>query len=186
MKIKNLLTIASIGITFFIAQAQSTLTSGYIITSTGDTLKGQVKFNPKNDLTLFDAVVFQTNQNDKKSYRPNKIKGFAYNENCFVSRKIEDNEVFVKRVSAGNVNLYEYKSEEFFMNKIRISIEYYIEKSGTAELIHIKESKFKKQLAEVMGDDQELLKDIHDKKYEYDKIVDIFEQYNTKKEINKG
>ncbi|MBL7892972.1 MAG: hypothetical protein JNL63_10105, partial [Bacteroidia bacterium] len=50
----------------------------------------------------------------------------------------------------------------------------------------IRESKFKKQLAEALSDDQDLIKDIQEKKYDYENIVDIFEQYNKNKEEKKG
>lgn len=164
------------------ASAQSTLTAGYIITVKGDTLKGQVKFNPKNDLLLYDAITFQTNAADKKSYRANKIKEYSFDGNVFVSRLIDDKPVFVKRLSAGAVNLYEYKMEEYFMNNIHLRVDYYMEKLGDSELIHIRESKFKKQLAEALSDDQDLIKDIQEKKYDYENIVDIFEQYNKNKD----
>lgn len=188
MNIRRTFVLAIVAVVITTAMAQSTLSNGYIITSTGDTLKGQIKYNPKNELPLFEAVSFQTNANDKKTYRANKIKEFAYDGNVFVARVVDDKPAFVKRLSAGSVNLYEYKSEQFFMNAIHVYSDYYMEKSGTDELIHIKESKFKKQLAEVMGDDQDLIKDIHEKKYDYQNIVDIFEQYNSKgKEgANKG
>jgi hypothetical protein len=186
-RMKKVLMLGAVAVVTTVTLAQSTLAGGYIINANGDTLKGQVKYNAKNDLSLFDAVSFQTNATDKKSYRPNKIKEFAFDENVFVSRMIDDKAVFVKRLSNGAVNLYQYKTEQYFMNAIHTYIDYYMEKSGSTELIHIKESKFKKQLSEVMGDNEELIKDIHEKKYDYDKIVDIFEQYNNKpKEGNKG
>lgn len=167
--------------------AQSTFSKGYIIQLNGDTLKGEIKNNTKNDLPLFETVAFQTNPSDKKSYRANKIKEFSFDENVFVARTLDDKPVFVKRVSSGAINLYQYKTEQYFMNNIRVYVDYYMEKSGTDELIHIKESKFKKQISDVMGDDEDLIKDVNDKKYAYENIEDLFEQYNNKpKEGNKG
>lgn len=171
---------------FTTVSAQSTLTPGYIITAKGDTLKGQIKFNPKNDLLLYDAITFQTSAADKKSYRANKIKEYSFDGNVFVSRMIDGKPVFVKRLSAGAVNLYEYKAEEFFMNNIHVRVDYYMEKLGDSEFMHIRESKYKKQLAEALSDDQDLIRDIQEKKYDYENIVDIFEQYNKNKEDKKG
>ena len=186
VRMKRVAMIALFAFAMVDLSAQSTYTSGYIITNAGDTLKGQIKSNPKNDIGLYDAVTFQTNPNDKKSYRANKIKEFAFDGVVFVARMIDDKPVFVKRLSGGAVNLYQYKSEQFFMNNIHTYVDYYMEKVGNTALIQIKESKFKKQLSEVMADDATLIKDLHDKKYDYDKIVDIFEQYNKNKEGNKG
>lgn len=180
------LMLALVVSTFTIVSAQSTISPGYIITIKGDTLKGQIKFNPKNDLLLYDAITFQTNASDKKSYRANKIKEYSFDGNVFVSRMIDGKPVFVKRLSAGAVNLYEYKVEEFFMNNIHVRVNYYMEKLGDTEFMHIRESKFKKQLAEALSDDQDLIKDIQEKKYDYENIVDIFEQYNKNKEDKKG
>ena len=169
--------------------AQSTFEKGYIITLNGDTLQGQIKYNPKNELPLFDVVSFQTNPSDKKSYHANKIKEFSFDGNVYVARMIEDKAVFVKRLSAGAINLYEYRAEEFFMNNVRVNTNYYMEKIGNIELVHIKESKFKKQIIEIMADDESVIKDLHEKKYEYANIVDLFEQYNRNKDgssSNKG
>lgn len=167
-----------------IAFAQSTFVDGYIITLNGDTLKGQIKYNPKNDLALFGAVFFQTKPSDKKSYRPNKIKEFAFDDVVFVSRMVDDKQVFVKRLSYGAVNLYLYKVEQYLMNNMHTYIDYYMEKNGSTELTHVKENKFKKQLSEVMSDNQDIIKDIQDKKYQYENIVDVFQLYNKNKDGN--
>jgi DNA-directed RNA polymerase beta' subunit len=163
------------------AGAQTTLEKGYIINSAGDTLKGQIKYNPKNDLGLYESVSFQTNPTDKKAYHANKIKEFAIEGITFVSRVIDDKPVFIRKLSGGAVNLYQYKTEEMVMNGVHTYVDYYMEKPGSKELVHIKESKFKKQLSEIMSDDKSLIKDIEEKKYDFGKIVELFEQYNKNK-----
>ncbi len=179
-------SVAIIVATATFAGAQSTLAKGYIINNSGDTLKGLIKYNPKNDKGLFESVSFQANDNEKKAYHANKLKEFSVDGSTFVSRKIDDKQVFIKRLSAGAINLYQYKTEELIMNSIHTYIDYYMEKPGSAELVKIKESKFKKQISELMSDDKNLIKEVEEKKYDYGKIVELFEQYNKNKEGTKG
>lgn len=183
---KLLLSVATGILTLGVGFAQSSFVKGYIITISGDTVKGEVKYNPKNELGLFDGVTFQTSASDKKSYHANKVKEFGFDNKVFVARKLDDKPVFFKRLSGGAANLYEHKTEQFFMNSTRVYTDYYVDKGKDTELVKIKESKFKKQLAEVMSDDAKVVRDLNDKKYEFDRMVDIFELYNSAKNNRNG
>ena len=63
------------------------------------------------------------------------------------------------------------------MNEIRVKSDYYMEKEA-GEFVKIKSGKFKKQIVDVMGDNQEIVKGIEDKKYDYDNILEVFNVYN--------
>jgi len=158
--------------------AQSAFYPGYIILLTGDTLKGDVKMNPKKDLDLFSKVTFKKGNEAPKMYKANKIKEYKVDNTVFVSRNIEGEQVFIRRISTGLVNLYEWKIEVMQMNDIKEKIDYFMEKVGEEGPVKIKSGKFKKQVADVMSDNEEILKGLENKKYDFDNIVEIFDDYN--------
>jgi hypothetical protein len=49
---------------------------------------------------------------------------------------------------------------------------------AAGEFVKIKSGKFKKQLGEAMADNEEIIKALEDKKYEYENIVELFDAYN--------
>ena len=63
------------------------------------------------------------------------------------------------------------------MNEIKVKSDYYMEKDG-GEFVKIKSGKFKKQVTEVMADNEEIVKALEEKKYDYDNIVELFKAYN--------
>lgn len=162
----------------FKAQAQSAFFPGYIILLTGDTIKGEVKMNPKKDLDLFSKVTFKKGNEAPKVYKANKVKEYKVEKFVFVSRNIEGEQVFIKRISTGLVNLYEWKIEVMQMNDIKEKVDYFMEKVGEVGPVKIKSSKFKKQVADAMGDNEEILKGLENKKYDFENIVEVFEEYN--------
>lgn len=164
-----------------VAQKSVEYFKGYVVTSVGDTLKGEIRVNNKSQIEAFDKVTYQNGPTDKRSFRANKAKSYSVNGDFYVSKKVEDKFVFLKQLSGGAVTLYEHKTEQFVMNDIRVYTDYYMQK-GDGELIQIKESKYRKQLAEIMSDNPALIKDIQNKKYNFDKLVDIFEKYNNPKD----
>lgn len=159
--------------------AQATFYPGYIILLTGDTLKGEIKMNPKKDLDLYSRVTFKKGNEAPKVYKANKIKEYKVDDLVFVSRNIDGEQVFIKRISSGAVTLYESKFEVMQMNEIKQKVDYYMEKGGETGPVKIKSGKFKKQVADAMADNEEIVKALEENKYEYDNIVEVFDEYNN-------
>jgi len=158
--------------------AQAKYFSGYVILLTGDTLKGEIKMNPKKEYDNFVKAQYRKKENvDMKTYNATKIKEYCVNGVTYVSRNVDGEQVFVKRLSKGNVNLYESQIEVMQMNEIKVKSDYYMEKSN-GEFVKIKSGKFKKQVTEAMADNEDIVKAVEDKKYEYENIVELFEAYN--------
>ena len=158
--------------------AQAKYYSGYVILLNGDTLKGEVKKNPKHEYDNFAKAAFRKKEGAEiKTYNPTKIKEYSVDGVTFVSRNVDGEQVFVKRLSKGTVNLYEAQIEVLQMNDIKVKSDYYMEKKA-GEFVKIKSGKFKKQVEEVMSDNQEIVKALDDKKYEYENIVELFNAYN--------
>ena len=160
------------------AFAQAKYFPGYVITLTGDTLKGEIKKNPKRDFDNFAKAAYRKKEGGEiKTFNPTKIKEYCVDGIVFVSRNVAGEQVFVKRLSKGAVNLYESQIEVLQMNDIKVKSDYYMEKEA-GEFVKIKSGKFKKQVEEVMSDNVEIVKALEDKKYEYDNIVELFDAYN--------
>lgn len=161
------------------AQAQTKFYKGYVILLNGDTLNGEVKKNAKKEFDNFTRASFRKSEgNELKTYRADKIKEYVVDGITFVSRNIDGEQVFVKRLSKGAVNLYEAQVEVLQMNEVKVKSDYYMEKDA-GEFVKIKSGKFKKQIVDVMGDNEEIVKGLEEKKYEYDNILEVFNVYNN-------
>lgn len=160
------------------AVAQVKYYPGYVIMLNGDTVKGEIKKNLKKEFDNFTKASYRKRDGGEiKSFAPNKIKEYCVDGTTFVSRNIDGEQVFVKRLSAGTVDLYEAQVEVYQMNEIKVKSDYYMEK-GAGEFVKVKSGKFKKQIEEIMADNSEIVKALEDKKYEYENIVELFNAYN--------
>lgn len=182
MKIKNIfyyvVVVAAILIFNVNVNAQVKYFKGYVITLSGDSLIGEIKKNPKREFENFSKASFRKKEGSEvKSYTPSKIKEYGVDGTSFVSRNVDGEQVFVKRISKGNLNLYESQVETMQMNEIKIKSDYYVEKAG-GEFVKVKSSKFKKQMTDAMSDNEEMVKALEEKKYDYENIVEVVNAYN--------
>jgi hypothetical protein len=162
------------------AFSQAKYFQGYVIMLNGDSLKGEVKKNPKREFDNFTKASFRKKDGSEiKNYTPAKIKEYNVDGITFVSRNVDGEQVFVKRISKGAVNLYEAQMETMQMNEIKVKSDYYMEKSG-GEFVKVKSGKFKKQMTDVMSDNEEIVKALEEKKYDFDNIVEVVDAYNKK------
>ena len=161
------------------AHAEMIWKSGYVILASGDSVKGEIKVNTKKELTLFQKVAFKHGET-MKTYKPEQVKEYGFEEKKFVSRKVEGEGMFLKVLSSGKVNLYEGQFEFYRGDQLIVESEYYIEKSGDSELHKAKPGKFKKTVADLMADNTELVTRVQgeDKKYEVGDMVSIVNEYN--------
>ncbi|CAN5440224.1 hypothetical protein BH10BAC1_BH10BAC1_11750 [soil metagenome] len=183
MKIKNIFSMSIVVVAMvmafnFQAIAQAKYFPGYVILLNGDTLKGEIRKNPKHEFDNFAKAAYRKKEGSEiKTYSPTKIKEYCVDGVTFVSRNVNGEQVFVKCLSEGAVNLYEAQVEVLQMNDIKVKSDYYMEKQA-GEFVKIKSGKFKKQVEEVMADNEEIVKGLADKKYEYENIVELFNAYN--------
>lgn len=163
------------------AFGQMTFVKGYIVTLKGDTMKGEIRQNPKKDVDNFTKVYFRVSEREEgKTYHAEKLQGYGFLTQTFIQKKVDGEMVFVRVEALGALNLYESKYETEAMNKIVTDSDFYVEKNGDekANLIHIKSGKFKKDMAELLKDDTDLVQDIDQQKYSFDDIQDVINQYN--------
>jgi len=163
-----------------LSTAQSSMVKAYIITEKGDTLRGEAKINPKKEIDNYSKVNFKDETGLQKMYKPNKIKGYGFNNEHFVSMDSEEEKKFYQVLATGEVNFYKLGYEAMRMNAPIVEVEYYVSRKGETELFLIKESKFKKQVGEFMKDNQEFINAYgEEKKFDLEKAVAAITQYNT-------
>ncbi|MBP7808818.1 MAG: hypothetical protein KA163_05965 [Bacteroidia bacterium] len=176
---KKLVLTSALFLSISIMFSQITFVKGYIINLTGDTLKGEVKMNPKKEFDNYNKVYFKDASGVQKNYKPNKVKGYGFDDKHFIASTFDGEPTFYKVLSKGPIMLFEVMFEMQQMNEIAVKNEYYIAKKEDAEYSKLKEKKFKKQLEEYMKDNPEILTSAEeDKKFEIEKVVDLVNQYN--------
>lgn len=166
---------------FTIAKAELVWKTGYVILANGDTLKGEIKYNTKKELSLFSKVTFR--QAEKvKNYKPEDLQEFCYEETHFLTKAMDKELVFLKLVSEGAINLFEWQFEMMHGDQMVVDMDYYVEKVGGTdkEPQKLKGNKFKKTVAELMADNSELVArvDAESKKYEIGEMKSVIEEYN--------
>lgn len=167
---------------FATAFAETEWKSGYVILTSGDTVKGQIKYNPKKELPLFSKVCLKNAENVQKNYKPDDVKEYCYDNVHFVSRTMDKELVFLKLVSAGKINLFEWQFEVYHGDQTLIEKDFYIEKVGGEEKEpkKLKGNHFKKTVSELMADHTELVARVEaeNKKYEIKDMQSVIEEYN--------
>lgn len=163
------------------SHAEMVWKSGYVILSSGDSIKGDIKVNTKKELTLFQKVYVKQGESSK-TYKPEQVKEYGYESSRFLSRKIDGEMQFLKVLSYGHIILYEWQYELQRGENLIIEKEFFIEKNdGSGKLEKAKPGKFKKMVAELMADNTELVARVQgeDKKYEIGDMQKIIAEYNT-------
>jgi len=92
--------------------AQTDFRSGFIITSSQDTILGEIDYrsNAKN----YESCIFR-DQEGETIYAPNQIAGFGYDNDRFFTSQIID-ETFVEALVVGELSLYRSK-DKFHLKK---------------------------------------------------------------------
>jgi hypothetical protein len=146
----------------------------------GDTLKGEIKTNPKKEFDSYNKVFFKDATGVQKNYKPDKVKGYGFENKHFIASIYDGELMFYKVLSRGNVMLFEMMYEMQQMNDIIYRTEYYIAKKDDPEYAKLKENKYKKQLGELMKDYPDILASADDdKKFEIGKVIELVNQYNN-------
>ena len=123
--------------------AQPKYSKGYIIMQNNDTLKGEIKTNVKREFDNYTKIAYRKSEgNEIKTFLPKKVKGYFVDSTTFVAKKIEDDFMFVKLLSAGSAaeNVYEAQLQYDSMNSTKVASDYYIEKENK-DFIKVKSKK---------------------------------------------
>lgn len=160
-----------------IGYSQITTVPGYIIRSTGDTIEGDIKINPKKNFEYYTKVSYKDAQNNK-NYKPDDINGYGFKDNHFIYNKLNEEPYFYKVLCNGKIMLYEVMYKGITANADYIS-DYYIAKKGETTFTRVKQGKTKKQLTEYMKDRTDVLNAFDDSKFDIEKLIAVVNKYNN-------
>jgi hypothetical protein len=166
----------------YAAKAELVFKSGYVILTSGDSVKGEIKVNAKKEISHFQKVTMKISETSTKTYKPEQVKEYGFDGNRFLARKMDGEMAFMKVISAGRINLFEWQYEIQRGSDIVVEKEYFIEKNdGSGKMEKAKTGKFKKIVAEYMADHTELVARVEgdSKKYEIGDMQNIVDEYNT-------
>ncbi len=163
--------------------AQFTFVKGYIINDKGDTLRGEVKVNPKKEHESFQRVTFKDASGAQKNYKPAKVKGYGFEGNHFISWGKEEEAQFYKRLANGPIFFFKSAFEVVAMNKSTWEFDYFLFKDGDKKMTDAKIGKFQKQLKEWMKDAQEYAEYYKENSKDIDETsaIEAITKYNDSK-----
>jgi hypothetical protein len=160
--------------------SQQGFTPGYIIGMAGDTVRGEVKVNEKKPQEHYEKVMFRDDKGMQKTYKPNKIKGYGYKDQHFVSIIGADYDSFYRILAQGPLSLYELMYELERVNKKTIEKEYYLAAPGAKHYDAVKERGFKKQLASATSDNPSIAENYPDEKqFDPEAATAAIKEYNA-------
>lgn len=179
MKTSILSTLAAV-LTASSLLAQQKFAPGYIISTTGDTLRGEVKVNEKKPQEHYAKVMFKDDKGYQKTWKPGKIKGYGFEGNHYLAYSDNEEPSFYRVLASGPVGLLELKYEGLRMNKATVESEYFLSVAGEKHLQSVKERNFRKQLADVMKDNAEIAAQYPDEKqFEEEAAISVINTYNS-------
>jgi hypothetical protein len=159
---------------------QSAYVPAYFVNANGDTVRGEARMNPKKEFDNYYKVTFRDANGQQKTYKPEKIKGFGFHEDHYVTITEDDESLFYKVLARGPITLYKFMYEGTRMNKPFFVPEYYLSVPDRKQLVLVKETKFRKQMEEWMDDDPELLATYNDdNEFDPQKAAMLINQYNA-------
>ncbi len=182
---KKTFLIILLGISAQILKSQITFVKGYMINEKGDSLKGELKINPKKEQDNHNKVFFKDASGVQKNYKPNKVKAYGFDNNHYISITHDDETKFYKRICDGNILFYKVAFEVTNMNETSFDYDYFLFRTGDKKLTTAKQNKFKKQLQEWMVGQPEIAGDFQDEKiFNVQSATDVINKYNEWKKNN--
>jgi len=169
-----------------ILNGQVTFLKGYMIPVKGDTLKGEIKVNPKKEQDNHNKVFFKdASSGVQKNYKPEKVKGYGFENNHYVAIKYDDETKFYKRICDGDILFYKVAFEINSAKETTYDFDYFLYKAGDKKLTNVKQNKFKKQLQEWMVGQADLANDFKDEKnFNEQSAAEVINKYNEWKKAN--
>ncbi|MFL5753112.1 MAG: hypothetical protein ACJ76F_06880 [Bacteroidia bacterium] len=161
--------------------AQADYAPGYILNVKGDTVKGEIKVNHKNEMEVYSKVAFrEKNPGAVRQMLPAKIHGFSFDGLEYASVRLDNQWVFMQVICRGKIMFYEYKPPVALGNE-RMQSQYFLMKGGFEEMDQFfVDSKAKKHLKDYISDDKTLLKDIEALSMDYSGLVQTINKYNER------
>jgi hypothetical protein len=152
---------------------------GLAVSNKGDTLRGDIRWAKKE--IYLQNMSMKLPDNTSKGITPKNFRYVRVGEHEFESIELpggDKEKVFMKRLSAGKINLYQYDYELYQFNTNTVKSEHYIRSGPAGEVVKITTSNAHKKLDDLMADRPDLLKQLQDKHLEFAKLKEIIDLYN--------
>ncbi len=182
-RMKNLffyLLTFSLGTALYAQGSNKGFEDGFAVLATGDTLKGGIKFKSGDEIK--DRITIKISEEEKRTYKASDLKSFTAGNETFISYKLDDGVVFLKELASGAIELYEHQIPFTQGGSDTFKYEMYYRKQGETTLILLKQSSWKKQVAELIADNATLAQQVEKGKVKLDDLPDLIRNYNAQKE----
>lgn len=118
MKTNNFILIVFVFFFTFL-KAQTDYRPGFIIKKAGDTIYGNIDY--RGDILMSKICKFKSDNDNITEFLPEQIKAYRFTDSkYFISRKIEEKNVFLEYLIKGEINVYflkDIKGERYFIDK---------------------------------------------------------------------
>ncbi|MCS6979965.1 MAG: hypothetical protein NZM15_07675 [Flavobacteriales bacterium] len=152
---------------------------GVAVSNKGDTLRGDIRWAKKEIYLQNMSMKFA--DNTSKGIGPKNFKYVRVGDMEFESVELpggDKEKVFMKILSKGKINFYQYDYELYQFNTNTIKNEYYARSGQDGELLKINTGNAAKKLDDLMKDRPDLIKLLEDKNLEISKIKETIDLYN--------
>ena len=162
-----------------VCHAQYGYIKGYVVTTSNDTIYGEVKDRNAFPNILFDKIKFKPeNGGSKIVLSANQIKGYKKGDDCFESIScFLDTAVFVKVVKDGFLTLYKYEYGSF-ENTSGFGCTFLLKKQDNPCVTEISSADAKSQLLDYFNDSNLVRDRIRENDVSSDQLADIVNIYN--------
>ena len=159
---------------------QTGFVKGYVISLKGDTEIVEVKVNPKKTLEQYQKLTYKTANGLQKMVKPEKVKGYGFDNNHFIVDKYEGEDLFYKVLSFGTISLYQLQYEYMKMNEAATQEDFFYKKAGSTHYEQLKAKKYKKQLKEIMSANPDIAQKAEAlEEFTAAKLTELFEEFNA-------
>ena len=169
-----------------VLNAQSDFRPGYIISTTGDTIFGEIDY--RGDLSMSNVCRFKNGENEITEYHPNDINAFRFiDSKYYISREIKQKQVFLEYLIKGKINIYYMRDDmgdHYYLDKEDVELTEIPYEEGTKYVgekqVFYESKKHIGILTYYMQDAPELKSEIQSlKKPKHQNLIKIAEDYHN-------
>lgn len=162
------------------------LVPGYYVTAKGDTVKGEIQTNPENEGDIYKQINFKApGQAKLVVITTKKAKAYGFGDNHFVMFAADGNEVYLRYLAKGRLNLLEYKYPTVVAGTPTMAADYFVQDTkaddANAELRQLKKLNdkfYKKEMKPYMKDQAMIWSDMDKFVFKPEAIANSVREYN--------
>lgn len=161
---------------------------GYYLNMKGDSVRGEVQSNMDNEWDFHTSFMFKLKGAGKGTeITPKKAKGYGFDNNHYTLLKMDQNDVYIKYVEMGRLNLMEWKYPGTGDDAGKTMSVYFIvdsratesDKTNTHILTQLNEKSHKKILKPFFKDQPILLEQVDKWFFKIDEVRKAVQEFNA-------